>query len=317
MRDAGVRLIEDREIASKIASFPDWHYDFDLRGHHTCPASMDKANQRVAHFLEPVIKHFGGSLEGKRVLDLGCNAGFFSLKAIEAGCDFVLGIDGRQMHVDQANLVFEVKQVDPRRYHFACANILDFDYAQGQPFDLVLCLGVLYHINKPISLFEAIAPVNTDMLVIDTKISTLRGSVIELRRDDLGNLKDAVDYELVMVPTAEAVIEMAELFGYQAKMLSPAEARIPGMGKYRYGLMKTFVCAKASNLSRSSAFNFQTIKALYKDQELGTAVRGKTLIRNRRNVIRRGVSRLRRLARSRRTSAGPPRAASGRDSSPT
>jgi hypothetical protein len=89
------------------------------------------------------------------------------------------------------------------------------------------------------------------------------------------------------------------------------------MGKYRYGLMKTFVCAKASNLSRSSAFNFQTIKALYKDQELGTAVRGKTLIRNRRNVIRRGVSRLRRLARSRRTSAGPPRAASGRDSSPT
>jgi ribosomal protein L11 methylase PrmA len=41
------------------------------------------------------------------VLDLGCNAGFWSLAAIDAGADLVVGIDGRQMHIDQANLVFE------------------------------------------------------------------------------------------------------------------------------------------------------------------------------------------------------------------
>ena len=34
-----------------------------------------------------------GSLKGLRVLGLGCNAGWWSLKAIEAGCDFVAGID--------------------------------------------------------------------------------------------------------------------------------------------------------------------------------------------------------------------------------
>ncbi|MGH2699183.1 MAG: DUF1698 domain-containing protein, partial [Actinomycetota bacterium] len=54
----------------------------------------------------------GGSLRGKRVLDLGCNAGFWSLEALDRGADFVLGIDGRDMHIEQAEFVFEVKEID-------------------------------------------------------------------------------------------------------------------------------------------------------------------------------------------------------------
>jgi len=60
--------------------------------------------------MEPLSELYGGSLKGKRVLDLGCNAGFWSLDALERGADFVLGLDGRRMHIDQANFVFEVKE---------------------------------------------------------------------------------------------------------------------------------------------------------------------------------------------------------------
>jgi 2-polyprenyl-3-methyl-5-hydroxy-6-metoxy-1,4-benzoquinol methylase len=114
--------------AAQIASFPTWHYDFELDGHHTNPAKAEWQNLRAEHLIDPLVAHYGGTLEGRRVLDLGCNAGFFSLRAAEAGCDFVLGIDGRQTHIDQANLVFEAKGVDPNRYRFACGNILEFDY---------------------------------------------------------------------------------------------------------------------------------------------------------------------------------------------
>jgi hypothetical protein len=70
-------MIDDAEIVRRIASFPDWHYDFDLRGNRTRPSgAADKAGPRAAYFMEPVIQHYGGSLSGKRVLDLGCNAGF-------------------------------------------------------------------------------------------------------------------------------------------------------------------------------------------------------------------------------------------------
>jgi SAM-dependent methyltransferase len=260
-------LIADPEIARRIASFPIWHYDFDLRGHRTNPAKADWERQRFEYFIEPVVQHFGGSLKGKRVLDLGCNAGFFSHKAIEAGCDFVLGIDGRQMHVDQANLVFEVNEVDPRRYEFACANILDFDYQAVGPFDLVLCVGVLYHVNKPISLIEAVAAANTDMLVIETALSPARGSWLELRHENLAGHLNAVDYELVMLPTAKAVMSMVKLFGYQAKLLSLPTRDEPVWAKHRYGLVQAFVCAKQSDLSDDTVFRFRTLKSLYKDQD--------------------------------------------------
>jgi tRNA (mo5U34)-methyltransferase len=266
--------MSDDELARRIASFPDWHYDFDLRGQRTRPAATaDKAPRRAQYFMDPVIEYFGGSLAGKRVVDLGCNAGYFSLKTIEAGCDFVLGIDGRQMHVDQANLVFEANEIDPARYEFACANILDFDYEAKGPFDLVLCLGVLYHLSKPVDLFELIAPVNTDLLVIETKLTPRPGSLLSLRREGLGGFKNAVDYELVMIPTAEAVLALASQFGYHARILGNSDSI--GLAKYRFGIMKAFVCSKTPDLDESKAFEFQSVKSLHADQERGLKLRKK------------------------------------------
>jgi 2-polyprenyl-3-methyl-5-hydroxy-6-metoxy-1,4-benzoquinol methylase len=221
------------ETAARAAAFPIWHFDFDLDGYRTEPSKAEWQNLRAAHFMRPLVEHYGGTLEGKRVLDLGCNAGFFSLTAIEAGCDFVLGIDGRQTHIDQANLVFEVKGVDPSRYRFECGNILDFDYRAVEPFDVVLCLGVLYHIHKPTSLLERIAEVNTDVLIIDTK----------------------------------AVIVMAKQAGYQdAKMLAVADHEV--LWKWREGIFTTFACTKQSELSANGAFRFRSLSSLYAAQGL-------------------------------------------------
>ena len=107
--------MSESELRSAIERFPVWHYEFALNGIKTPARNSYSANrhqQRARHFFEPLVKLTGG-LTGKRVLDLGCNAGYWSLKAIEAGADFVFGIDGRQMHVDQANLVFRTKGVSP------------------------------------------------------------------------------------------------------------------------------------------------------------------------------------------------------------
>ena len=101
-------------IEQRVASFPRWHYEMDLRGVKTPifdPGKMVRHHKRREHLFGPLLDLTGGSLEGKRVLDLGCNAGFWSLAAIEADADFVLGIDGRQMHIDQASLVFEANDI--------------------------------------------------------------------------------------------------------------------------------------------------------------------------------------------------------------
>src|SRR5690349_25791 len=96
------------DLHERIAAFPRWHYEFDLQGEKTPiydPTRRNRHLQRRKYFFDPLVQLAGGSLKGKRVLDLGCNAGYWSLLAAQAGADYVLGIDGRQMHIDQSNLV--------------------------------------------------------------------------------------------------------------------------------------------------------------------------------------------------------------------
>ena len=185
------------ELCSRIAAFPVWHYQFNFDG-ITTPirdeAAIIRHEKRERYFFDTLVRLCGGSLNGRRVLDLGCNAGWWSLKAIEAGCDFVAGIDGRQMHIDQANLIFEAKRVDPARYQFTVGNVVASPWPAGD-FDVVLCLGLLYHISKPMELMERISYVNNDLLVVDTEIIDVGGSYWRSQRESLKDPSHAVDFE--------------------------------------------------------------------------------------------------------------------------
>ena len=245
--------MDTEEIRRRVASFPRWHYEFDLQGVKTPifdDGHRNRHRQRVAYFFEPMVDLFGGSLRGKRVLDLGCNAGFWSLEAIKAGADFVYGVDGRQTHVDQANFVFEASNIEPERYKFSVGNVLTEDFTEMGPFDIVLCLGLLYHIAKPMELFENVSKASSDLLLIDTGISSMSGNVVELRRESLDDPRFAIDYELVMFPTRRAVLDMVGQFGYRAVALRPRMADYGGMIDYLTGNRVAFIAAKVTELSQ-------------------------------------------------------------------
>lgn len=248
--------MNDEEIRQKIDSFQRWHYRFDLKGNPT-PIFDKKVNirhqERKRYFFDPLMKHLGSSLKGKRVLDLGCNAGFWSLRAIGHDCDYVLGIDGRQEHIDQANFVFDVKEIDKSRYDFLAGNVFEEDLSRFGSFDVVLCLGLMYHVSKPLELIESISQVNTDVLVIDTALSQVNGPYLEIRRELLDEPRNAVDYELVMYPTREAVYHLVQQFGYSVMMLKPQFRSYVGSPDYRKGVRRAFLCAKVTDVSRVPA----------------------------------------------------------------
>jgi tRNA (mo5U34)-methyltransferase len=244
-------MSETDRLRERIARFPRWHYRFDLDGVRTPIANRRHANrhrQRRDYFFSPLVRLCGGSLAGKRVLDIGCNAGFWSLAAIEAGADHVFGIDGRQMHVDQAELVFESKGVEPSRYRFAVSDVFALDL-RDEPFDIVLCLGLLYHVSRPFELIERIAQWNSDLLVIDTTLATkVAGPYFRLTNQNLGDPRSAVDRALALRPTSEAVATLVEHYGYQCAMLRPQFSNWAGSARYRKGTRRAFICAKHTRL---------------------------------------------------------------------
>jgi SAM-dependent methyltransferase len=243
--------MDDKEIVDRINQFEIWQYQFDLRGHLTPIRDKPKINrhrQRVKYFFDPLVSLLRGTLAGKRVLDLGCNAGFWSLLAVQNGCAHTVGIDGRQMHIDQANFVFDVHEIPADRYTFMQGNVFDVDFQSLGRFDIVFCLGLLYHVSKPVELLEKIAAVNSDLLVIDTRVAKGKGSFIEIRHEDTSDPRNAYDYQLVFRPSRLAVVEMAAQFGYRSMMLKPKFDNYEGAQVYKKGTRRAFICAKQTDL---------------------------------------------------------------------
>lgn len=209
------------------------------------PSKENRHQQRFRYFFEPLLELCGGSLEGRRVLDLGCNAGTWTLEALNAGADFVLGVDGRDVNIENAKAKIAEAGVDPSRYRFEVGNILDL--AADPSFDVVLCLGVFYHVSKPVELFEVMR--SARIVVIDTEVSLLPGSAFSVGREELDQNQNAVDYELVMWPTRQAVIDLAQQFGFECLCLALNMSDEQGMRGYTEGHRYAFMCAKGMDLS--------------------------------------------------------------------
>jgi SAM-dependent methyltransferase len=244
-------------IPERIAAYPTWHYEFELQGHRTPifdPSHRNRHEQRRAYLFRPILEHYGGSLAGRRVLDLGSNAGWWALSALDHGADFVLGIDGRDDNIEQANFVFEATGVDPERYAFTTGNIFEFDYSAHGSFDVVLCLGLMMHISKPVSMMEIIDASGADVISIDTSISRAPGSYLELGRQSSAALAThAVEYELRTLPTKLAMQRLAAQFDYSLAVLKPEFSSWEGCQDYRTGFRRGFHCVRGEGAASTSA----------------------------------------------------------------
>jgi tRNA (mo5U34)-methyltransferase len=133
------------EIASEVRGLEPWFHNLHLPdGTQTCPdhALGDFPNakwQKLAPFLP-------ADLRGVSVLDIGCNAGFYSLELAKRGAT-VTAIDSSEHYLSQARWA-------ARRY--GLSDRIDFQRRQlyslartEQSWDIVLLLGVLYHLRYP------------------------------------------------------------------------------------------------------------------------------------------------------------------------
>jgi tRNA (mo5U34)-methyltransferase len=113
------------------------------------------------------------------VLDIGCNAGFYSIEMKRRGADRVLGIDFDETYLDQARFAAEVNELD---IEFRKLSVYDVG-ALGEKFDVVIFMGVLYHLRHPLLALDLIREhVVNDLLVFQ---SMQRGSdeVFETKPD--------------------------------------------------------------------------------------------------------------------------------------
>jgi SAM-dependent methyltransferase len=240
--------MDAEDARRRIGDFARWEYRFEFDNGLSTPVTdrerINRQAQRYSYFFTRLLDLMGGSLHGLRVLDLGCGAGFWSLAAIEAGAAFVRGLDIDAEFIEQAELVFELKNVERQRYRFDRGDVLE--QALGDDFDVVLCLGLIDHLDRPAELFELIARTGAETVVIDTEVSRARRSLFEVSRRY--HTRNLVGDGLVLIPSRLAVSELADRHGFTTVALRAEIDDYLGMSDYRRRRRCAFICARTLDL---------------------------------------------------------------------
>jgi tRNA (mo5U34)-methyltransferase len=160
------RSIDD--IRRTIDALGPWFHNLDLGGVQTAPSHFlgDYPEVKWQRFSKVVP----ANLTGKSILDIGCNAGFYAMEMKRRGADRVLGIDNHDDYLAQARFAADVEGLN---IEFRKLSVYDIG-SLGETFDLVIFMGVLYHLRHPLLALDLIrAHVAKDMLLFQ---SMLRGS---------------------------------------------------------------------------------------------------------------------------------------------
>jgi 2-polyprenyl-6-hydroxyphenyl methylase/3-demethylubiquinone-9 3-methyltransferase len=109
---------------------------------------------KVLHQVNPLRLSFmqkQDSLQGKRILDIGCGGGILSEALVKLGAE-VVGLDLSQntiavakQHCAQNNLAIE--------YH--CQSAQDFAAQKPKPFDIICCFEMLEHVDDPADVIQS------------------------------------------------------------------------------------------------------------------------------------------------------------------
>lgn len=138
------------EIRRRVDALGPWFHNLDLRGVPTAPTHFlgDYPSIKWRNFADVVPM----DLAGKTVLDIGCNAGFYAMEMKRRGASRVLGLDSDEEYLAQARFAAEVNGLD---IEFRRLSVYDVG-ALGERFDLVIFMGVLYHLRHPLLALDLI-----------------------------------------------------------------------------------------------------------------------------------------------------------------
>jgi tRNA (mo5U34)-methyltransferase len=147
-----------RDLAAKAEAIR-WYHSIDLGG-GVVTQGIDDTPLRLARLDLPP------SLAGLTVLDIGAWDGFFSFEAERRGASRVLAADHHQWE----GLGWGTKAGFDLAREGLGSKVEDLEIDVIGTFDVVLFLGVLYHMKHPLYALERVFEVTGEQLILETEL---------------------------------------------------------------------------------------------------------------------------------------------------
>lgn len=165
----------EQELKDEIRRLAPFHHKVDLP--HGLSTYVPELSRRKLEYtrLSNLVKHAfpslldacGGSLQGKRVLDIACSCGGFTVEAAKLGAE-VLGVDIVDRYLEQANFI--KRALNLQQVEFKMMNIEEIDESTVGQFDITFCFGILYHLENPVAAMKRLSSVTQYAMLVDTSV---------------------------------------------------------------------------------------------------------------------------------------------------
>jgi tRNA (mo5U34)-methyltransferase len=223
------------QILREFAKYDAWHYAYEFEGgvspglsryqKNGWAGDVDRPLRRFRHFMPHLLTAAGGSLHGKRILDIACNSGFWSVQCSLLGAE-VVGFDARPELIEQANLIKSIVGCENLRFQ-----VLDFwdmtAESLGGEFDIVLNLGILYHLSNPLQALQRTKAMAREYILLDTEVFPSQESIIKLRWEEPEHIRSAARAGMVAIPSKSAMELMLKDLGIRSRYEIPVHDDMP------------------------------------------------------------------------------------------
>jgi tRNA (mo5U34)-methyltransferase len=152
-----------------------WFYPYVLPNGEHVPSShahvLDAIHAtRTQMLLSVVNQNFGNNIDTLRAIDLACHQGWFSIELAKRGFSEIVSVDARNEHVMDTQIMSQIYEFD-HIIHTHVSDVHDLDAKALGGFDLVLCLGLIYHLENPIGALRKAHALCKRVCVIETQIA--------------------------------------------------------------------------------------------------------------------------------------------------
>jgi len=161
-------------LEEELVSSP-WIYPWRLRDGSETPvanAELPSIHKTRAGLIAPKV-HEALSEAGASAsaLDLACNEGWFSHRLREWGAKRVVGIDVRPKNVERAIFMRDHFEIPQAEMEFKQGDVFRLDPSEVGTYDVVLVLGLIYHVENPMGVLRLARACTRRLCVIESQLT--------------------------------------------------------------------------------------------------------------------------------------------------
>ena len=189
--------------------------------------------------IEPAVRAaLEAAGDGAVALDLACNEGWFSHRLLEWGASKVIGIDVRDANVRRATVLRDRFGIGADRFEIVQGNVFELDPEELPRFDVVLLLGLIYHVEDPTRVIRLARAVTRGVCAIETQL-TGRNESIEYGGGRPGYYREAEGSFAVLVEEGDEVMSSLAATGGVLSLIPNRAAlidmvRVAGFGTWEF-----------------------------------------------------------------------------------